>query len=395
MLKGKNIVIGVSGGIAAYKIAPLTSMLAKAGANTTVIMTKNAANFINPITFETLTSNKCLVDTFDRNFQYNVEHVELAKAADAFLIAPATANVIAKVAHGLADDMLTTTFLAAQCPKIVSPAMNTRMYENPITQDNLKTLEKYNIEVIQPASGWLACKDIGAGKMPEPEVLFAYLEKACGYKKDMVGKEILVTAGPTCESIDPVRYITNHSTGKMGYSIAKICALRGANVTLVSGPTNLQPPHFVDFVSIQTAKEMYDAVTSRSQQMDIIIKAAAVADYRPSQVSTEKVKKKDGDLSIPLERTDDILQYLGDHKKEGQILCGFSMETENMLENSRKKLDKKHVDMIVANNLKVPGAGFAQDTNIVTLITKEKNVELEIMTKDQVAERLMDELLAM
>lgn len=395
MLKGKNIVIGVSGGIAAYKIAPLTSMLAKAGANTTVIMTKNAANFINPITFETLTSNKCLVDTFDRNFQYNVEHVELAKAADAFLIAPATANVIAKVAHGLADDMLTTTFLAAQCPKIVSPAMNTRMYENPITQDNLKTLEKYNIEVIQPASGWLACKDIGAGKMPEPEVLFAYLEKACGYKKDMVGKEILVTAGPTCESIDPVRYITNHSTGKMGYSIAKICALRGAHVTLVSGPTNLQPPHFVDFVSIQTAKEMYDAVTSRSQQMDIIIKAAAVADYRPSQVSTEKVKKKDGDLSIPLERTDDILQYLGDHKKEGQILCGFSMETENMLENSRKKLDKKHVDMIVANNLKVPGAGFAQDTNIVTLITKEKNVELEIMTKDQVAERLMDELLAM
>ena len=369
MLKGKTVVLGVTGSIAAYKIASLASMLKKQGADVEVIMTKNAVNFINPITFESLTGNKCLVDTFDRNFQFSVEHVALAKRADVFLIAPASANVIAKVAHGLADDMLTTTFLACQCPKIIAPAMNTRMYTNPILQDNLKICEKYGMEVIAPAEGYLACGDTGAGKMPEPEELFDYILKAAAFPKDLAGKKILVTAGATMEAIDPVRYITNHSTGKMGYAVAKAAALRGAEVTLVSAHTEVAPPRFVKLVQVTSARDMFEAVKAAAADQDVIVKAAAVADYRPAEVSDQKVKKKDGDLSIRLERTDDILAWLGDHRREGQFLCGFSMETEHMLENSRAKLEKKHLDMIVANNLKVEGAGFGLDTNVVTLIT--------------------------
>lgn len=393
MLKGKTVLLGVTGSIAAYKIANLASMLVKLHCNVHVIMTKNATNFINPITFETLTNNRCIVDTFDRNFQYNVEHVSLAKQADVVLIAPASANVIAKLAHGLADDMLTTTTLACTCKKIVSPAMNTQMYHNPITQDNLQKLRGYDFEVIEPASGFLACRDEGAGKMPEPEVLLEYILREIACEKDMAGTRVLVTAGPTQESIDPVRFITNHSTGKMGYAIAKCAMLRGAKVTLVTGPTNLKKPPFVDVVDIKTAQEMFEAVTSRANEQDIIIKAAAVADYRPALVSEEKVKKADGELSIELERTQDILKYLGEHKKAHQFICGFSMETQNMLENSRAKLEKKHLDMIVANNLKVAGAGFGTDTNIVTLITKDKEVELEIMSKAEVANRILDEIL--
>ncbi len=390
MLEGKTVLLCVSGSIAAYKIAYLASALKKLKANVHVLMTKNAVNFINPITFETLTGNKCLVDTFDRNFEFSVEHVSLAKQADVVLVAPASANVIAKLAHGLADDMLTTTVLACTCKKIISPAMNTRMFENPITQDNLATCRKYGMEVIDPADGYLACGDTGAGKMPEPEVLLQYILKEIQYEKDLKGKNILVTAGPTREALDPVRYITNHSTGKMGYAIAKTAAFRGADVTLVTGPVELAPPMFVQVVPVVSAKEMFDAVTSRSEGMDAVIKAAAVADYRPKFVNSEKTKKKDGDLSIELERTDDILKWLGDHKKPGQFLCGFSMETEHMLENSRAKLKKKNLDMIVANNLKVEGAGFGTDTNVVTLIREGQEEELPKLSKEEVAVRILD-----
>ena len=394
LLENKTVLLGVTGGIAAYKSASLASKLVKAGAEVRVIMTENATNFINPITFESLTGHKCVVDTFDRNFEFKVEHVALAQKADVIMIAPATANVMAKLAYGLADDMLTTTVLASKAPKIIAPAMNTGMYENPATQHNIEVLKGYGMEVITPASGYLACGDVGAGKMPEPEDLYEHILRTCAYPKDMIGLKVLVTAGPTQEPIDPVRYITNHSSGKMGYSIAKACMLRGADVTLVSGPTALDYPPFVEVVPVTTAKDMYEAVTSRSKEIDIIIKAAAVADYRPSQIADEKVKKSDDSMSIPLERTDDILKYLGEHKPEGQFLCGFSMETQNMLENSRKKLAKKNLDMIVANNLKVAGAGFQTDTNVVTLITKDTELELPLMAKEEVAHYLMDEILA-
>ena len=391
MLTGKTVVLGISGSIAAYKIAYLASALKKLHADVEVIMTENATQFITPVTFESLTGNKCLVDTFDRNFKFSVEHVALAKRADIFMLAPATANVIAKVAHGLADDMLTTTFLACKCPKFISPAMNTQMFENPITQDNLKICQSYGMHVIQPACGYLACGDTGAGKMPEPEELLDHIIHEIAYPKNLTGKKILVTAGPTREALDPVRFLTNHSTGKMGYAIARVAAARGAEVTLVTGPTEIKKPGFVKVVPIESAREMYEAVTAASEEQDAIIKAAAVADYRPAHVSDEKIKKKDGDeLSIPVERTDDILAYLGSHKKPGQFLCGFSMETEHMLENSRKKLEKKNLDMIVANNLKVAGAGFGTDTNIVTLITKAGERQLEKMSKEQVADKLLD-----
>lgn len=393
MLKGKTVVLAVSGSIAAYKIASLASALGKLHADVQVLMTQNATNFINPITFETLTGNKCLVDTFDRNFQYSVEHVALAKRADVVLVAPASANVIGKIANGIADDMLTTTVMACKCKKIISPAMNTQMFENPIVQDNLKKLEHYGYEVIQPAVGLLACKDVGAGKMPEPETPLEYILREVAYEKDLKGKKILVTAGPTQEPIDPVRYLTNHSSGKMGYAIAKVCSMRGADVTLVSGKTAIKSPLFVDVVPVTTARDMYEAVTSRFDQQDIVIKAAAVADYRPKTISDQKVKKADGELSIEMERTDDILKYLGEHKREDQFLCGFSMETEHMLENSRKKLEKKNLDMIVANNVKVEGAGFAGDTNIVTLITKDDETQLPLLSKEETAVEIMNKIL--
>ncbi len=391
-IRGKNIVIGVTGSIAAYKIASLCSMLKKRDANVTVIMTRNATNFINPITFETLTGNKCLVDTFDRNFEFSVEHVELSKAADVFLIAPASANVIAKAAHGIADDMLTTTLLAATCPKIVAPAMNTRMYENPVTQDNIGILKKYGMTVIDPADGYLACGDTGKGKMPEPEVLLVYLERALS-PKDLAGRKVLVTAGPTREKIDPVRFISNNSTGKMGYAIAKEAFLRGADVTLVSGVTALDTPVGVTLVPILSAADMAREVKKYAEGADIIIKSAAVADYRPSVVYEEKVKKKENEMSIPLEKTEDILAYLGEHRRANQLLCGFSMETENMLDNSKEKLARKHLDMIVANNLKTAGAGFGTDTNVVTIITKDAVKECELMSKQDVAGIIFDTLL--
>lgn len=394
MLKEKTILLGVTGGIAAYKSASLASRLVKAGAEVRVIMTEHATNFINPITFETLTGHKCITDTFDRNFEFQVEHVSLAKKADVIMVAPATANIIAKLAHGLADDMLTTTILASHAPKLIAPAMNTGMYENPVTQDNLALLKKYGMKVIEPAAGHLACGDEGKGKMPEPEILYEHILRSCACKQDMKGLKVLVTAGPTQEAVDPVRFLTNHSSGRMGYSIAKACMLRGADVTLVTGRTALTPPLFVDVVPVVSAKDMYDAVISRSGEMDIIIKAAAVADYRPVHVAEEKVKKSDSSFSLELERTDDILKYLGEHKKPGQFLCGFSMETENMLENSRKKLEKKHLDMIAANNLKVPGAGFETTTNIITIITPDSVKELELMSKDDAAFRLLDEILS-
>ncbi|MCD7967127.1 MAG: bifunctional phosphopantothenoylcysteine decarboxylase/phosphopantothenate--cysteine ligase CoaBC [Clostridiaceae bacterium] len=394
MLKGKHVVLGITGSIAAYKTAGLASMLVKKGCHVQVLMTENATNFINPITFETLTGNKCLVDTFDRNFEFSVEHVALAKQADVVMIAPASANIIAKLAHGLADDMLTTTVLACRCKKIIAPAMNTNMYENPVVQDNIKICEKYGMEVIKPAVGYLACGDTGAGKMPEPAELFDYIEKEIGAQKDLEGRKILVTAGPTREAIDPVRYITNHSTGKMGYAVAKAAALRGADVTLITGKTDTPKPRFVKLIEIESARDMFEAVTKAAAEQDIIIKAAAVADYRPKSAGTEKTKKTDGDMAIELERTDDILKWLGAHRKEGQFLCGFSMETQNMLENSRVKLDKKNIDMIVANNLKVEGAGFGTDTNVVTIITRERELELEKMTKEEVADRLLDEIQA-
>jgi len=391
-LKGKTVLLAVTGSIAAYKIANLASMLKKLACDVHVLMTQNATNFINPITFETLTGNKCLVDTFDRNFQFNVEHVSLAKLADVVLVAPASANVIGKLANGIADDMLTTTVMACRCKVIVSPAMNTNMYHNPIVQDNLDKLRRFDYEVIAPAKGYLACGDVGDGKMPSENELLEYILKEIACEKDMVGKNVLVTAGPTMEKIDPVRFISNHSTGKMGYAIAKNCMLRGANVTLVTGKTAIEPPKFVKVVNITSAEEMFRAVVSDFDEQDIIIKAAAVADYRPKNPAEEKVKKKDGEMSIELERTQDILGYLGDRKKE-QFLCGFSMETENMIENSQKKLWKKNLDMIVANNLKQAGAGFGVDTNVVTMITKDGVKEMDIMSKEDVAAAIVDEIL--
>ncbi len=393
MLKGKTVVLGVTGSIAAYKIANLASALVKLHADVHVIMTQNATNFINPITFETLTNNKCLVDTFDRNFQFNVEHVSLAKKADVFMVAPASANVIGKIANGIADDMLTTTIMACKCKKFISPAMNTNMFENPIVQDNIKKLQHYGYEVIDPACGYLACGDTGAGKMPEPETLLSYILREIAMEKDMVGAKVLITAGPTQESLDPVRFITNHSTGKMGYAIAENCMRRGAEVTLVSGPVSIAPPPFVKVINVKSAADMAEAVKSCYEDQQIIIKTAAVADYRPAHVVDEKIKKKEGDNVLELERTEDILAYLGAHKQQGQFICGFSMETENMLENSRAKLERKNVDMIVANNLKVAGAGFGVDTNVVTFITKDECVEHELMSKSEVAASIVDFIL--
>lgn len=390
MLKGKTVVLGVTGSIAAYKMANLTSMLTKLHCDVHVIMTKNATNIINPITFETLTAHKCLVDTFDRNFNYNIEHVALGEKADVVLVAPATANVIGKMAAGIADDMLTTTILACKCKKIVAPAMNTNMYENSVVQANLKKLKESGMEVIEPASGMLACRVEGKGKLPSEEVLLEYILREIQFEKDMTGKKVLVTAGATQEAIDPVRYITNHSTGKMGYALAKIAMRRGADVTLITAPTNLPAPLFADVVPVVSAQEMFDAVKERAPQMDIIIKAAAVADYTPVSVSDEKIKKKDGDLSLPMRRTTDILAYLGEHRKPGQFICGFSMETENLVENSKKKLQKKNADLIVANNLRDEGAGFGTDTNVVTLVMEEGIVELPCMSKEQVAEAVLD-----
>lgn len=393
MLKGKTVLLGITGSIAAYKIAYLASALHKLHADVHVLMTENATNFINPITFETLTGNKCLVDTFDRNFQLQVEHVSIAKKADVVMIAPASANVIGKLANGLADDMLTTTVMACRCQKILAPAMNTAMYENPVVQDNIRKLQTYGYEVITPASGYLACGDTGAGKMPEPETLLEYILKEAAFQKDLAGKKLLVTAGPTQEAIDPVRCLTNHSSGKMGYAIAKMAMLRGAEVTLVSGPTAIEPPLFVKVVPVTSARDMFEAVTGLSDEQDIIIKAAAVADYRPKQVSEDKVKKKDDQASIELERTDDILKYLGQHKKQGQFLCGFSMETRDMLRNSRAKLEKKNLDMVAANNLKVEGAGFQGDTNVLTLITQDEEVSLPLMSKEDAALKILDKIL--
>ena len=393
MLKGKTVLLGITGSIAAYKIAYLASALHKLHADVHVLMTENATNFINPITFETLTGNKCLVDTFDRNFQFQVEHVSIAKKADVVMIAPASANVIGKLANGLADDMLTTTVMACRCQKILSPAMNTAMYENPVVQDNIRKLKNYGYEVITPASGYLACGDTGAGKMPEPETLLEYILKEAAFQKDLAGKKLLVTAGPTQEAIDPVRCLTNHSSGKMGYAIAKMAMLRGAEVTLVSGPTAIEPPLFVKVVPVTSARDMFEAVTDLSDEQDIIIKAAAVADYRPKQVSEDKVKKKDDQAFIELERTDDILKDLGQHKKQGQFLCGFSMETRDMIRNSRAKLEKKNLDMVAANNLKVEGAGFQGDTNVLTLITQDEEVSLPLMSKEDAALKILDKIL--
>lgn len=393
MLKGKTVVLGVTGSIAAYKMANVASMLGKLHADVHVIMTENACQFITPVTFETLTGNKCMVDTFDRNFQFHVAHISIAKRADLLLVAPASADVIGKLANGIADDMLTTTAMACTCKKIIAPAMNTNMYHNPILQENLKKLAGYGFTVIAPERGLLACRDVGDGKMPAEEVLVAHILKEIAYEKDLAGQRVIVTAGPTQESIDPVRYITNHSTGKMGYELAKAAMLRGAAVTLVSGVTSLEPPLFVDYVPVKSAADMFEAMQARFLENDIIIKAAAVADYKPKSYSDEKTKKKDGEMSIELDRTQDILKYLGEHRREGQFYCGFSMETQNMLENSRVKLDKKHIDMVVANNLKVAGSGFGTDTNVVTMISKEEEVQLELLTKAEVAHRILDEIL--
>lgn len=392
MLTGKNVVLAVTGSIAAYKIANLASMLKKMHADVTVLMTENATNFINPITFETLTGNKCLIDTFDRNFQYSVEHVALAKKADVVLVAPASANVIGKIACGIADDMLTTTVMACKCKKIISPAMNTQMYENPIVQDNIRRLKEFDYEVITPDSGYLACGDVGAGKMPSEETLLQYILKECAMEKDMKGLKVLVTAGPTREKIDPVRFITNHSTGKMGYAIAKCAMERGADVTLITGKTSIDKPMFVKVIDVVSAKDMFEAVKTEAEDADIIIKSAAVADYTPADVSEDKIKKSDEDMSISLVRTTDILKYLGEHKKPNQKLCGFAMETKDLLDNAKKKLTNKNADMIVANNLKVAGAGFGTDTNVVTFIKRDEVKELPIMTKDEVAKAILDEL---
>ena len=393
MLKGKTVVLGVTGSIAAYKMANVASMLVKLHADVHVIMTENACQFITPVTFETLTGNKCMVDTFDRNFQFHVAHISIAKKADVLLVAPASANVIGKLANGIADDMLTTTAMACTCQKIVEPAMNTNMYHNPILQDNLKKLEGYGFTVIAPEKGLLACRDIGDGKMPSEDVLVGHILREIAHEKDLAGMKVIVTAGPTQESVDPVRYITNHSTGKMGYELAKAAMLRGAEVTLVSGVTNLEPPMFVDYVQVKSAGDMFEAMKSRFLDNDIIIKAAAVADYKPKSYSDEKTKKKDGEMSIELDRTQDILKYLGEHRREGQFYCGFSMETQNMLENSRVKLDKKNIDMVVANNLKIAGSGFGTDTNVVTMISKEEEIQLELLSKAEVAHKILDEIL--
>lgn len=393
MLQGKTVILGITGGIAAYKMPNLASALVKLGCNVQVLMTQNATQFITAVTFETLTGNKALVDTFDRNFSFQVEHIAVADQADLVMIAPATANVIAKLAHGLADDMLTTTVLACNCPKIVVPAMNTKMYENPVTQDNLNILRRYGWEVVEPASGYLACGAVGKGKLPEPEALLQVILHYLAHEKDMVGKKVLVTAGPTQEALDPVRYLTNHSSGKMGYAIAQAAARRGAQVALVSGPVALNRLPYVETVDVVSAQEMFQAVTERAAEQDVIIKAAAVADYRPTVVAEDKMKKSDDALSIPLERTQDILGWLGQHRRPGQFLCGFSMETQNMVENSRKKLEKKQVDMIAANNLKVKGAGFGVDTNQLTLITKEGLDELPMVSKEKAADLLLDSIL--
>ena len=393
MLKGKTVILGVTGSIAAYKAANLASMLKKQHADVQVIMTKNATQFMNPITFESLTGNKCLVDTFDRNFQFQVEHVALAKRADLAIVAPATANIMAKLAHGLADDMLTTTLLACRCPKLIAPAMNTRMYENPVTQDNMDILRKYGFRIIEPAVGHLACGDTGAGKLPPETLLLECILDEIAMEKDMKGLHVLITAGPTMEAIDPVRYISNHSTGKMGYALARVCRRRGAEVTLVSGKTNLEAPYGVTLVPVTSAQDMFEAVSSRAKEQDMIIKAAAVADYRPVTVAENKIKKSPGDMSIALERTTDILAWLGEHRREGQVLCGFAMETEHMVEHAKEKLTRKHVDMIAANNVKVAGAGFGTDTNVVTLITEDGVEELAKMSKEEVASRIVDALL--
>ena len=393
MLKGKTVVLAISGSIAAYKMANVARMLLKQHCDVEVLMTQNATQFINPITFESLTGHKCLVDTFDRNFQYSVEHVALAKRADVVLVAPASANVIGKIANGIADDMLTTTVMACPCKKIVSPAMNHNMYHNPIVQDNIEKLKHFGYEIITPATGMLANGDIGDGRMPEESVLFEAVVKEIACGKDLTGKKVLISAGATREPIDPVRFITNHSSGKMGYALARAAMHRGAEVTVVAAHTDVEPPLFVNVVSVQTAAEMYDAIVSRAQDYDFVIKAAAVADYTPAVTADNKIKKKDGDLSIPLVRTKDILKALGENKRPGQILCGFSMETENVLENSRKKLESKHCDMICANSLKSAGAGFGTDTNIVTLITKNSEESLELMSKEQVAHKILDKLL--
>lgn len=392
MLEGRTVVLAVTGSIAAYKIANLASMLVKLKADVQVLMTQNATQFINPVTFETLTGQKCLIDTFDRNFQYSVEHVALAKKADVVLVAPASANVIGKIANGIADDMLTTTVMACPCPKIISPAMNTNMYENPIVQENLGKLRRHGYTVIEPEVGLLACKDIGAGKLPSEEALLDYINKEIHFEKDLAGKRVLVTAGPTVEAIDPVRFISNHSTGRMGYSLARVAMERGAEVTLVTGPTSIPVPRFVKVVEIQSAQEMFEAVTAVSDVQDIIIKAAAVADYTPVSAASEKIKKADKAGAIELKRTVDILKYLGEHKKENQFLCGFSMETENMLANSRKKLESKNLDMVIANNLKVEGAGFGVDTNVITIITKEQDTELPLMSKEEAAIAILDSI---
>lgn len=390
MLQGKTILLGVTGGIAAYKAAALASALVKQRANVEVVMTPHATQFIAPLTFEQLTGRRCMVDTFDRNFSHQVEHIALASRTDLVMIAPATANVCAKLAHGLADDMLTTTVLACTCPKLIAPAMNTQMFENPVTQDNLNALRRYGWQVISPASGRLACGAVGAGKLPEPEALLQQILRAAALPHDLAGKRVLVTAGPTQEALDPVRYLTNHSTGKMGFAIAKMAMLRGAEVVLISGPTAIQPPPFVEVVDAVSAQDMFEAAAARQEWADFIFKAAAVADYTPAQYFDDKVKKKDGDLSIPLKRTQDILQYLGEHRRPGQVLCGFSMETQNMLENSRAKLEKKKVDMICANNLKVAGAGFGTDTNVMTVITRDGAEELPLMSKEEAASRILD-----
>lgn len=393
MLKGKTVILGVTGSIAAYKAANLASMLKKQHADVQVIMTKNATQFMNPITFESLTGNKCLVDTFDRNFQFQVEHVALAKRADLAIVAPATANIMAKLAHGLADDMLTTTLLACRCPKLIAPAMNTRMYENPVTQDNMDILRKYGFRIIEPAVGHLACGDTGAGKLPQETLLLECILDEIAMEKDMKGLHVLITAGPTMEAIDPVRFISNHSTGKMGYALARVCRRRGAEVTLVSGKTNLEAPYGVTLVPVTSAQDMFEAVSLRAKEQDLIIKAAAVADYRPVTVAENKIKKSPGDMSIALERTTDILAWLGEHRREGQVLCGFAMETEHMVEHAKEKLTGKHVNMIAANNVKVAGAGFGTDTNVVTLITEDGVEELAKMSKEEVASRIVDALL--
>ena len=390
MLKGKTVLLGVTGGIAAYKIANLASALVKLHADVNVIMTQNATNFINPITFESLTGNKCIVDTFDRNFKFKVEHIALAELADVFMVAPASANIIGKIANGIADDMLTTTFLACKKKKILAPAMNTNMYENPIVQDNIKKLKDYGMEIIEPATGYLACGATGSGKLPDEKILLEYILREVAYEKDLSGKTVLVTAGPTREAIDPVRFISNHSTGKMGYAIARGASLRGARVILVSGPVSLEPPLFAELVPVVSAEDMYNAVMKYKDEADIIIKSAAVADYTPVTISSEKIKKQDGDMRIELRRTKDILKELGQSRRENQFICGFAMETENLIENAVKKLESKNVDMIVANSLKTEGAGFGTDTNVVTFITEDGKTELPLMSKDEVAMKILD-----